>query len=255
MTRTEQWIAFVLSAMAVILTVIGAAFYLGSMMATEADVAGLREEMREMIERSEAQMRSCADTWSITSTATPTSRSGTSGSVFGPPSASPVRREIAADAVSPLATARPATRARADPVATAMSTGARAMAAPGASFGAAAGAPARSPRVRRQRRRAAALSSWRGLRGHAVMWSGGCRRGTGLAEPIPGYARRRTATPGSGGTAIRGAAACRHFTPCESGIHGVERRGGASKGTETGTAGHTGRGWSTKRATAVSQIG
>ncbi|MCY4633227.1 MAG: hypothetical protein OXG04_01750 [Acidobacteria bacterium] len=57
MTRTEQWIAFVLSAMAVILTVIGAAFCLGSMMATEADVAGLREEMREMIERSEAQMR------------------------------------------------------------------------------------------------------------------------------------------------------------------------------------------------------
>ncbi|MCY4634007.1 MAG: hypothetical protein OXG04_05780 [Acidobacteria bacterium] len=57
MTRTEQWIAFAVSAMAVILTVIGAAFYLGSMMATEADVAGLREEMREMIERSEAQMQ------------------------------------------------------------------------------------------------------------------------------------------------------------------------------------------------------
>ncbi len=57
MTRTEQWIAFAVSAMAVILTVIGAAFYLESMMATEADVAGLREEMREMIERSEAQMQ------------------------------------------------------------------------------------------------------------------------------------------------------------------------------------------------------
>jgi hypothetical protein len=56
-TRTEQWIAFAVSATAVILTVIGAAFYLGSMMATEADVTSLRQEMREMIERSEAQMQ------------------------------------------------------------------------------------------------------------------------------------------------------------------------------------------------------
>ena len=57
MTRTEQWIAFAVSATAVILTVIGAAFYLGSRMATEDDIAGLREEMREMLERSEAQMQ------------------------------------------------------------------------------------------------------------------------------------------------------------------------------------------------------
>ncbi len=42
---------------ALVLTVIGAAFYLGSAMATEDDVAGLREEMREMREQSEAQMR------------------------------------------------------------------------------------------------------------------------------------------------------------------------------------------------------
>ena len=53
MTRTEQWIAFA----ALAATVIGAAFYIGSMMATEADVTGLRQEMREMIERSEAQMQ------------------------------------------------------------------------------------------------------------------------------------------------------------------------------------------------------
>lgn len=53
MTRTEQWIAFA----ALAATVLGAAFYLGSMMATEADVAGLRQEMREMLERSEAQMQ------------------------------------------------------------------------------------------------------------------------------------------------------------------------------------------------------
>ena len=53
MTRTEQWIAFA----ALAATVIGTAFYIGSMMATEADVAGLRQEMREMIERSEAQMQ------------------------------------------------------------------------------------------------------------------------------------------------------------------------------------------------------
>ena len=52
-TRTEQWIAFA----ALAATVLGAAFYLGSMMATEADVAGLRQEMREMLERSEAQMQ------------------------------------------------------------------------------------------------------------------------------------------------------------------------------------------------------
>ena len=53
MTRKEGWIAFA----ALVFTVIGAAFYLGSMMATEADVAGLRQEMREMRERSEAQMQ------------------------------------------------------------------------------------------------------------------------------------------------------------------------------------------------------
>ena len=104
MTRTEQWIAFVLSAMAVILTVIGAAFYLGSMMATEADVAGLREEMREMIERSEAQMQELRGSWSITSTATPTSRSGTSGSVFGP---LPPRRCAAKLPPMPSARSRP----------------------------------------------------------------------------------------------------------------------------------------------------
>ena len=53
MTRAEQWIAFA----ALAATVLGAAFYIGSMMATEADVAGLRQEMREMLERSEAQMQ------------------------------------------------------------------------------------------------------------------------------------------------------------------------------------------------------
>ena len=42
---------------ALVLTVIGAAFHLGSTMATEDDVAGLRQEMREMRERSEAQMQ------------------------------------------------------------------------------------------------------------------------------------------------------------------------------------------------------
>ena len=47
MTRVEQWIAFA----ALAATVLGAAFYIGSMMATEADVAGLRQEMREMLER------------------------------------------------------------------------------------------------------------------------------------------------------------------------------------------------------------
>ena len=52
-TRIEGWITFV----ALVLTVIGAAFYLGSTMATEDDVAGLRQEMREMGERSEAQMQ------------------------------------------------------------------------------------------------------------------------------------------------------------------------------------------------------
>ena len=51
--RIEGWVTFV----ALVLTVIGAAFYLGSTMATEDDVAGLRQEMREMRERSEAQMQ------------------------------------------------------------------------------------------------------------------------------------------------------------------------------------------------------
>ena len=51
--RTEGWITFV----ALVLTVIGAAFYLGSTMATEDDVEGLRQEMREMRERSEAQLQ------------------------------------------------------------------------------------------------------------------------------------------------------------------------------------------------------
>ena len=53
MSRKEGWIAFA----TLVATVIGAAFYLGSMMATEDDVMGLRQEMREMIERSEAQMQ------------------------------------------------------------------------------------------------------------------------------------------------------------------------------------------------------
>ena len=52
-TRKEGWSAFI----ALVMTVIGAAFYLGSMMATEADVAGLRQEIGEMRERSEAQMQ------------------------------------------------------------------------------------------------------------------------------------------------------------------------------------------------------
>ena len=42
---------------ALVLTVIGAAFYLGSTMATEDDVAGLRQELRELRERAEAQMQ------------------------------------------------------------------------------------------------------------------------------------------------------------------------------------------------------
>ena len=48
MTRTEQWIAFAVLAA----TVLGAAFYIGSMMATEADVAILRQEWQEL-ERSD----------------------------------------------------------------------------------------------------------------------------------------------------------------------------------------------------------
>ena len=52
------------------------------------------------------------------------------------------------------------------------------------------------------------------------------------AEPIPGYARRRTATPRLGGTGIRGAAACRHFRRARAGFtawKGAEGRRKAQK--------------------------
>ena len=50
-------IVVICSAVAVILTVIGATWWLGSTLATKDDLAAIRQEMREMRERSEAQMQ------------------------------------------------------------------------------------------------------------------------------------------------------------------------------------------------------
>ena len=170
-------------------------------------------------------------------------------------------------------TARPATRARADPAATAMSTGARAVAAPSASFGAAAGAGSVASRSSLANAPCSSLALAK-TPGARRLWAGACRRGTGVAggvrvqpalqrprdprgaarpgrhepaEPIVGTLRVGQQRAGSGGTATRGAAGtAASITTAGS------RRGKAHGGA---TAGHAGRAWVVKRAMPVLPIG
>lgn len=55
MTKGE-WVAFAGIVLTIVVTVIGATWYLGSTMATESDIADLRQEIRGVGERLDAQM-------------------------------------------------------------------------------------------------------------------------------------------------------------------------------------------------------
>ena len=119
-----------------------------------------------------------------------------------PPSASSVRRELPPKPSARSATARPATRARADPAATAMSTGARAVAAPSASFGAAAGAGSVASRSSLANAPCSSLALAK-TPGARRLWAGACRRGTGVAggvrvQPALQRPRGSPARPGLG---------------------------------------------------------